>query len=154
MWFTFLADLFVKLLGFVFSGSVDTSTVRTPGLPVSSVQKDNVMQNLSTLAPKLLVMVSVLALLFSLQGCVSAFGGAKVEYKIVMVEPADVLEVADDKPLDVLVKVKNSETGKEEMVVAKRNMAGTVAMPKSVYNAMREAALSAKGTMPLDIKKP
>lgn len=82
--------------------------------------------------PKLIA----LALVVVLSGC---FGGSK--NRVIMVEPGSVVEVVDDKPVNVEATVTDDK-GVKEKVVAKENIAGSVAMPKSVYRKMRTAYIA------------
>lgn len=123
MWVEFVAAILKAVLPWLFSGSTTTTTTRAPGLP--SLDRSGARLSLKQL-PKL---VLPLALLWALGGC--AFGGAREEITIVMCEPGSVVEIATDNPIAVLAPGQTQP--------GKRNMAGAVAMPKSVYRLLREA---------------
>jgi len=74
--------------------------------------------------------------MLAVSGC--ALGGARETTNVVICEVGEVVEVATDSKIDVIV---TTDDGKK--AIAKKNMAGTVAMPKSVYRAMRECWLKA-----------
>lgn len=76
--------------------------------------------------------LATLVLLVALPGC---FGGSK--NRIILAEPGSVVEVVDDAKVKVQATVASEDGKIVEKVVAKENIAGTVAMPKSVYRKMR-----------------
>jgi len=63
------------------------------------------------------------------------FGGKETTHEVIIVEPGQVVEIADETQIQVVVK---TEAGKQ--IVTKRKLAGMVAMPKSVYREMRARA--------------
>lgn len=81
-------------------------------------------------AVKILAVAPVLPLL---SGC--QFGGKETTHEVIMVEPGQTVEVADDREIQVIV---TDEKGAR--IVAKKRLAGTVAMPKSVYRELRARA--------------
>ena len=123
-----------------FSGSVSQSygysdaTLARLGLD----QKSLTRVNLAAMLPKVVI---VLALLLC-AGCTVALGGAKVEERTYFVEPGDTVKIATDKPLPILASIINPATGKSEWQPGgQHNLAGFLALPESVYQAMRDAAL-------------
>lgn len=76
-----------------------------------------------------------LAFLFILVALPGCFGGSK--NRIILAEPGSVVEVVDDKKVKVQATVTSEDGKTAEKVVAEENIAGTVAMPKSVYRKMR-----------------
>jgi hypothetical protein len=76
-----------------------------------------------------------LLVLVLLPGC---FGGSKTYIRLV--EPGDVVEIVDDKKVQVQVTTKDA-AGKSTADVADARLTGAVAMPKSVYRKMRGAYL-------------
>jgi hypothetical protein len=84
----------------------------------------------------LLFVLTFAPLFLGLTGC--AFGGAKENNVVILCEPGAVVEVATDKAIDVIA---TTDDGKK--AVCQKNIAGCVAMPKSVYRQMREAWIAA-----------
>jgi len=72
------------------------------------------------------------AFLLFLCGCM---GRDKTE-TIVMVEPGDVVEVVDKDKVKVQATYKDA-SGKKQTAISETKIAGTVAMPKSIYRKMR-----------------
>jgi hypothetical protein len=89
-----------------------------------------VMGNNHTLHRAVSIFLIAMVLTF-IPSCV--MGGAHVENNVILCEPGSVVEVATDKPIDVIA---TTDDGKK--AVCKKNIAGTVALPKSVYRQMRE----------------
>jgi hypothetical protein len=87
-------------------------------------------------AALVLVVLGSLGMLTVVAGC--AFGGAKENNVVILCEPGAVVEVATDKAIDVIA---TTDDGKK--AVCQKNIAGCVAMPKSVYRQMREAWIAA-----------
>ena len=80
--------------------------------------------------------VGCLLVVIGLVGC--QFGGKETTHEVILIEPGQTVEIADEHLVQCLVKVVKN--GKEEEVVVKRKLAGTVAMPKTVYREMRKKA--------------
>jgi len=77
-------------------------------------------------------------ILVSLSGC--AFGGAKETNNVILCEPGAVCRIATDEKIDVIA---TTDDGKKAL--CKKNMAGTVAMPDTVYQQLRECWNKAHG---------
>jgi len=75
-----------------------------------------------------------IVLAFLLAGCASInVGGSKETVIAIFVEPGSAAEIATDKKIPTIVKTKD---GNEKMAEEK-NLAGFMAMPKSVHRALR-----------------
>jgi len=131
-----LAALIPALLGWFFSGSTTTKVETTPGL--EGLDRKSLSGN-GDLTLKDLPNICLLgAVLLGLSGC--ALGGARVEIKHKLVEPGDVVEIVDGKPMkpyqaekngDVQVRVPGSDD------VGPVDPAGMVMMPRSTYRLLR-----------------
>ena len=73
----------------------------------------------------------------ALTGC---FGRDRKD-TIVMVEPGSVVEVTSEKKVEIRT-VYTAPDGTKQEAIAERSIAGTVAMPKSVYRKMRESYMA------------
>lgn len=125
MWAEFIYAILRALLPWLSSGETKTTTTHAVCIPGMDRARLPGTGGLSLRdLPKLLV---ALALLSLLSGCM----GTIETRKVVLCEPGSVCEIATDKQIDVLPP--------GETVTAKKNMAGCVAMPKSVYREMRAA---------------
>jgi hypothetical protein len=113
-------------LPFFFSGEEKTTVEHIVGLEDLD---ESTLTGVKDIVPPLVV---ALTLLLGLSGC--ALGGARTEYRIVLCEPGSVVEIATDRKLPVVATQADGTK-----VVGERNMAGTVAMPLSVYRELREA---------------
>ena len=70
----------------------------------------------------------------ALSGCKAIqVGGASEVNTIIFVEPGEVCEIAQDEKIEIAVKTPDGKQRTE-----KKNLAGFVAMPKSVYRQLRE----------------
>ena len=78
-------------------------------------------------------LAAITVFLLCLAGC--QFGGKETTHEVIMIEPGQTVEIADETQIQVIVKKSD---GKE--VVVRRKLAGTVAMPKSVYRELRARA--------------
>lgn len=74
--------------------------------------------------------------LVNLVGC--AFGGGKEVNTVIFVEPGGVCKIATDEKIEVWVTTKDKD-GKDKEVVVKKNLAGNICMPKSVYESLRQS---------------
>lgn len=131
-----IAALVPALLAWFFSGSTTTKVETTPGL--EGLDRKSLSGN-GDLTLKDLPNICLLgAVLLLLSGC--AVGGAQVVIKHKLVEPGDVVEIVDGKPMkpyqaeangDVQVRVPGSdEVGPVDPV-------GKVMMPRSTYRLLR-----------------
>ena len=66
-------------------------------------------------------------------GC--QFGGKETTHEVIMIEPGQTVEIADENQIQIIVKKSD---GRE--IVARRKLAGCVAIPKSVYRELRARA--------------
>jgi predicted Fe-Mo cluster-binding NifX family protein len=73
----------------------------------------------------------------ALSGC---FGRAERQ-TVVLVEPGDVVEVTSDKKVEVRT-VYTAPDGAKKEATDERSIAGTVAMPKSIYKKMRTSYIA------------
>ena len=80
--------------------------------------------------PKRVVLLCALVLL---SGC--QFGGKETTHEVIMIEPGQFVEIADDRKIQVIVL---DAAGKP--LVAKKKLAGCEVMPKSVYRELRARA--------------
>jgi hypothetical protein len=97
----------------------------------------------STLLWTIWLMLAVGVFGAQLTGC--AFGGAKETNSIVMCEPGSIVEVATDEKIPVIT---NPGAEPKDQVVAKKNCAGMVLVPKSVYREMRACWVKAHPEQP------
>lgn len=72
--------------------------------------------------------IALAALAAATPGCAVALGGATVKEEIIFVEPGAAVEIATDKPVKCRAV---DEKGAEAL--AEKNLAGFMALPKSVY---------------------
>lgn len=113
--------LLSAVLPWLFSGKQTDEVKRVTGM------KD--MDRDSLTGAKILPPILVLALL---TGCV--YGGKKLTVNHILIDAGGYVEIAQDEP--ILLKYM-----KKESVIEPRNMAGAYAVPKSVYNELRNAWL-------------
>jgi hypothetical protein len=139
MW-GWIKPLLEALLPFIFSGSKTTTVARTAG--IEGLDRATVASKTENEGLKLVVIGLLwLPVLFA-GGC--AFGGARTEYQVIMVEPGDVVEIADDREIQVIAFIPDpKEPDGFRKAVTKKRIAGLAAMPKSVYRELRARAESA-----------
>ena len=125
MWAEFITAILRAVLPWLFSGETTSRVEHLPGLPALNIKRSRAVS-----LRDLPALCAALALLLALNGC--AFGGAKETQTVIFVEPGQVVEIATDSKIPV------SADGR---TVTQKNIGGCVAMPKSVYRAMREAWL-------------
>lgn len=68
-----------------------------------------------------------------LVSCSVNVGGSRETVIAIFVEPGAAAEIATDKKIPVIVKTKD----KQEKMAEEKNLAGFMAMPKSVHKALR-----------------
>lgn len=131
-----IATLVPALLAWFFSGSTTTKVETTPGL--EGLDRKSLSGNGDLTLKDLPNICLVGAVLLLLSGC--ALGGAQVVVKYKLVEPGDVVEIVDGKPMkpyqaekngDVQVRVPGSDD------VGPVDPAGCVMMPRSTYRLLR-----------------
>ena len=126
---TFFAEVIARLvaviLPWLFNGEKRTSLHRSPGgCPgLDRATLSGIRAPLAGLA------------LVCLAGCMQ-LGGKATEVEVIMVEPGDTVEIADDREIQIAVPV----AGQDKPAIAKKRLAGMVAMPKSVYRELRARA--------------
>jgi hypothetical protein len=150
MW-ALLAQLLPGLLKWFFDGKrIEHGVEVSSPAGLGDLDRDTLSGN-ADLFPKLLFAGT--CLLF-LTACPSVnVGGSTETLRIVLVEPAGMLKIATDREIDVLVpvpvKVKpNPLTGQVEQETewkpGKKNLAGTICMPESVYKELVKKAQEAE----------
>lgn len=135
MW-SWIKPILEVLLPFIFSGSKTTTVARTVG--VVGLDRATVASREEILK---FVILGLLALPVTLMVTSCAFGGARVEHQVIMIEPGDIVEIADDREVQVIAFIPDpKEPDGFRKAVTKKRVAGLAAMPKSVYREMRARA--------------
>lgn len=91
----------------------------------------------SKLMDALVAICIAILVVAALAGCF----GLERKDTIVLVEPGSVVEVTSEKKVDIRT-VYTAPDGTKQEAIAERSIAGTVAMPKSVYRKMRESHMA------------
>lgn len=121
-----LAPIIPPILSWLCSGTKTTNVTTLPGLPGMDVQTKSASK---MSLPSLLLAGAVL---LCLAGCM----GTVERYHVILCEPGAVVQIATDKSIPVRVPDPDDKTG-TKFIMTEKNMAGTVAMPKSVYDQLK-----------------
>jgi hypothetical protein len=99
-----------------------------------TVDGDNLRSKLLDALAAICIAIIILAALTSCMG-------REKKDTIVLVEPGSVVEVTSEKKVEIRT-VYTAPDGTKQEAIAERSIAGTVAMPKSIYRKMRESYLA------------
>jgi hypothetical protein len=138
---TWLAGIIPALLQWLFSGTVTKQVAHTDD---QLAQRGLDQKTLTGIPPKLCVLLGfILAGYVSLYCCGCSvvkvdFGQTKSNVYLALAEPADVAIITCTDSLPVIVTTKAGAVTTQ--VQSAYNCAGMVALPKSVYRALREKA--------------
>jgi len=138
MW-GWILPLLQAVLPWLFSGEKKTVVAHTAG--IAGLDRDSLSgkRDLMNSLPKMMLVFSLIAC----AGC--QFGGKETTHQVIMVEPGDVVEIADDHEIQVIAFIPDTkEPDGFRKVVTKKKIAGLVAMPKAVYREMRAKSLEKK----------
>ncbi len=128
-------------LPWFFSGEKSTVVKRVAGLDDLRPNTITGTRLLEKSLPAMLVAIIVLP------GCMQ-IGGKETVHEVIMSEPGSVVEIADDRPIRIIVKTPD---GKE--VVTTKRLAGQVSQPKTIYRRLREHYVENPPAVPLDQEK-